>query len=161
MRCLQCSAQMRKTRENFKYAASGLPGVTLMNVEVNRCPGCGEFEVSIPYIEQLHKLIASELIKKPAPFTAVEVVFLRKYLGWSGIDFAKRIGVAPETVSRWERGKDQMTAPADRALRLMVATRKPETVYELDFFTKIASVKPEDMRFGLKASSKDWHLAPV
>ena len=87
---------MKRTRENFKYVASGLPGVTLLNVEMKRCSSCGEFEVSIPYIEQLHRIIASLLIEKPAPFTAAEITFLRKFLGWSGVDFARHIGVAAE-----------------------------------------------------------------
>jgi hypothetical protein len=48
MTCLQCGAEMRMKRENCKYDASSLPGITLLGVEVSRCPKCGEHEVAIP-----------------------------------------------------------------------------------------------------------------
>ena len=161
MKCLQCGGGMKSSRENYKYTASGLPRVTMLNVEVTRCPKCGEAEVSIPHLEQLHRLIANLLIQKKAPLTGAEVAFLRKFLGWSGVDFASHMGVAPETVSRWERDRDQMAATADRLLRLMVATREPEKTYELELLKGIEFVKPKDMQLGLKVTSKDWGLAAV
>ena len=34
-----------------------------------------------------------------------EIKFLRKSLGWAGVDFAKHMGATPETVSRWETAR--------------------------------------------------------
>jgi len=119
---------MAARREDFDYRASGLP-VVLAPVEVRRCANCGETEVAIPHIEQLHRVIAETVIGKNTRLMPAEVKFLRKYLGWSGSDFARHIGVTPETVSRWENGHDQMAPPADRALRLMVALTTPVSEY--------------------------------
>jgi DNA-binding transcriptional regulator YiaG len=47
-------------------------------------------------------------------FTGEEVRFLRKSLGWSGSDFAKHMGVAEETVSRWENDAAPIGPQADR-----------------------------------------------
>jgi putative zinc finger/helix-turn-helix YgiT family protein len=152
---------MKSRRENFSYSASGLPGVTLKAVEVSRCPNCGEFEVSIPRIEQLHRTLASVLIQKGTPFTGAEIRFLRKFLGWSGSDFAQHIGVTPETVSRWEQGKETMSAPADRALRLMVVTREPAAEYPLERLKDIARGKPKVVRIGLRALAKAWEPVSV
>ena len=58
MMCMRCGAAITVARENFLYTASGLPNVTLVGVEVRRCPSCGEFEVAIPRIEDLHRTIA-------------------------------------------------------------------------------------------------------
>lgn len=66
MNCLQCGSEMKMARENYKYDASGLPGITLVGVEVVRCPNCGEYEVSIPSIEDLHRAIAHPLAYKRA-----------------------------------------------------------------------------------------------
>src|SRR5262245_59210113 len=104
---------------SHRYKESGLPHITLVGVEVNRCRSCGEEEVGIPAIEQLHKTIATALIRKRVPLTPEEIRFLRKYLGLSGIDFAQRMGKAPETVSRWENGGLSMDSAADRLLRMM------------------------------------------
>lgn len=118
-KCTECGEQMVSTREDRPY--SRLPGVLLRGVEVLRCPKCGESEVVIPKPNQLGDLLARHLIEKRDRLVGPEVRFLRAHLGLSGVDLARRMGVAPETVSRWENGKDTMGPVADRLLRLLVA----------------------------------------
>jgi putative zinc finger/helix-turn-helix YgiT family protein len=121
---------MKKTRGDYAYAS--LPGTTLSNVEIYRCPACGEEEVSIPRIEELNRTIARELVRKKTQLAPAEIRFLRKLLGWSGVDFASHFGVTPETVSRWESGKKPMGPVAERLLRLCIATRVPVQDYNLE-----------------------------
>jgi putative zinc finger/helix-turn-helix YgiT family protein len=132
MNCPDCNQPMTSADENYGYAASGLPYVTLVGVEVRRCAACGEHEVVIPKIEQLHRTIAMAVVEKRSRLTAAEIRFLRKYLGWSGVDFARHMGVTAESVSRWENDREQMAAVADRLLRLMVVTQAPVSDYSLD-----------------------------
>ena len=47
MTCMTCGGKSKGARENYRYNATGLPGVTLMNVKVSRCSVCGEHEVAI------------------------------------------------------------------------------------------------------------------
>lgn len=155
MKCVQCGAPTKTKRENVKYEASGLPGVTLVNVEVRRCHACGEYEVVIPRIEQLHRVIAHALIRKSAQVAPPEIVFLRKYLGWSGVDFAQHMGTTPETVSRWERGAKPMSSTADRLLRLMVVTKAPVDDYSLDALRAIEK-KAKPLALRLSVSGKEW-----
>jgi putative zinc finger/helix-turn-helix YgiT family protein len=158
MQCLNCGAQMDTRRENYLYTASGLPHVTLEQIEVSRCPVCGEVEVAIPCIETLHRVIASTLIRKRARLAPEEIRYLRKYLGWSGVDFAARMGVDPAVVSRWENGKDVMGKLADRLLRLLVVTQVPVQDYSADLLTEIAEdVDVRAMRLGLRTDEHDWH----
>lgn len=156
MKCLSCGATMKSRRENFKYDACGLPYVTLVGVEVSRCSKCGEFEVAVPRSEDLHRVIATSVARKRGRLQAAEVRFLRKWLGWSGADFAERMGVSPETVSRWETGAQQMGATADRLLRLMVASREPERDYSLDLLKGIDVAERRPFRLGLKPRSGGW-----
>lgn len=157
MTCLQCGAEMRTARENFKYEASGLPGVTLVGVEVSRCPSCGEYEVAIPSIEQLHRVMAVAVARKRAKLTPAEVRFLRKWLGWSGADFAARMGVTPESVSRWETGVLAMGGTADRLLRLMVLSTQPVADYSLDLLKEVAQDEAAPIRLGMRADERGWH----
>jgi putative zinc finger/helix-turn-helix YgiT family protein len=158
MKCLSCGATMKITRENVRYDASGLPNVTLRNVEVNRCPQCGDEEIAIPKIEDLHRAIAEALITKPARLDAAEIRYLRKYLGWSGADFAAHMGTTRETVSRWEHGTAQMGPQADRLLRLMVATKAPVSDYSLDVLKAISAEKSSHtFRLGLTVARDGWH----
>jgi putative zinc finger/helix-turn-helix YgiT family protein len=160
MTCISCGGQMHTRRENFLYDACGLPNVTLLGVEVNRCLQCGEYEVAIPQIEDLHKAIAQALIRQTSRLDAAEIRYLRKYLGWSGADFATHMGATRETVSRWESGATPIGPASDRLLRLMVATRDPVSEYPLDVLATISKEPPKKaVRWGVKRDEEGWHAA--
>jgi putative transcriptional regulator len=156
MKCMQCGSAMRTTRENFLYGKSGLP-VTLVGVEVSRCKKCGEFEVVIPKIEKLHRAIAMEVIGKRARLVPAEIRFLRKYLGWSGADLARRVGVSVGAVSRWENGREHMGPVADRLLRLMVAHASPDTDYPVEKLAEVAQETPAPLRLEMQPDANGWH----
>jgi putative transcriptional regulator len=139
-RCLACGGPTRTRREKqYRYAECGLPNVVIGNaVRVTTCERCGETYTSIPAIEQLHRQIAAAVIRKKGRLAPVEIRFLRKHLGWSGADFAKRTGTKPETVSRWENGRALMGPQADRLLRLLVARETPVTEYSVDVLAQVA-----------------------
>ena len=161
MNCEQCGGPTTTARENFHYSASGLPNVTLIGVQVTRCPKCGAFEVDIPRIEELHRTIAGEVVTKRAPLTPAEIRFLRKWLGWAGVDFAAHMGVTPETVSRWETGNFGVGASADRLLRMMVVNRAPVQDYSLEMLKAIDESASTPFRLGVEADEKGWHaVAP-
>ena len=110
---------MATKNETHLYDPGGIQA-TLVNVPVHRCATCGDFEVEIPLVLQLNRALADALIRKPTRLTATEIRFLRKALGWSGVDFARHMGVDAATVSRWEAGQ-KMGASAERLLRLAVS----------------------------------------
>ncbi len=155
MTCDSCGSSMLSSRQNHLYKECGLPFVTLQDVEVRRCPSCGETEVVIPRIEELHRAIASAIVTKKSRLTAPEVKFLRKHLGWSGADFASHMGVTVETVSRWENSHDPIGAVADRLLRLMVVTKEPMRDYSIDSLTNLKD-SSEPSRIGLRSSPLGW-----
>lgn len=86
MKCPQCRNEMICKTENHRYAESGLPNVVLVGVEVEHCENCGEHLVSIPDIEGLDRALAMALIRHPGRLAPNEIRFLRKWLGWSGVD---------------------------------------------------------------------------
>ncbi len=73
MKCTECGAMMKVRKETYRYDESGLKHVTLVGVDVARCPRCDNYEISIPHIEELHRLIAKVLIDKSTRFTGEEV----------------------------------------------------------------------------------------
>jgi putative transcriptional regulator len=159
MKCLQCESPMVPRRENHHYRASGLDGVTLVGVEVSRCTHCGAWEVSIPRIETLHRTIALALARKPAPLDGAEIRFLRKNLGWSGIDFALYMGVTAETVSRWENGRLKMGPPADRLLRMMVMNGQHSGHDPLEALKTIRKDGPGRLKLQMRLSRGGWAAA--
>src|SRR5215813_14669976 len=159
MKCPQCRHQMVRSIENHRYTESGLSNVVLVDVEVRRCQNCGEITVSIPRIEELHRTLAMALIRHPGRLAPSEIRFLRKWLGWSGVDFAKHMGVAPETVSRWESMENMkpMGGTAERLLRLAVAHGQPVDEYPIDMLIDISDDQTSDTALlAMKPERTGW-----
>jgi putative zinc finger/helix-turn-helix YgiT family protein len=157
MKCPQCGHQMKTARENYLYKESGLPRVTLVGIEVSRCPSCGEHEAVIPRIEQLHRTIATTIARKAPGLTPAEIRFLRKHLGWSGAVFAAHMGVSAETVSRWENGSTTMGSVAERLLRLATLTREPAGDDSLAVLKDMARTKPAAQRLQVRVEKGRWN----
>jgi putative zinc finger/helix-turn-helix YgiT family protein len=133
MTCDECNAPAAVERSAIRrYDAGGLPHIELHGVEVTRCGSCGAESVAIPRIAQLHRALASIFVTQHRMLAPIEIRFLRKHIGLSGADFAQRMGVARETVSRWETGASTIGAVADRLLRLLVVTHEPSESYAVD-----------------------------
>jgi putative zinc finger/helix-turn-helix YgiT family protein len=133
--------------------------VTLRGVRVASCPKCGEHEVDIPRVEELHRAIARAVIAKPQRLAPVEIRFLRKHLGLAAQDFARHVGTTPETVSRWEKGAKPMGQVADRLLRLMVALRDG-LGYSLESLKSVGRSAARPMKLRLQRKPREgWSMA--
>lgn len=157
-KCSNCDRLMKAGRENYLYDESGLRNVTLMGILIHRCAACGNYEVSIPRIEQLHRIIAKSLIEKRTRFTGPEVRFLRKSLGLSSGDFARRMGVTVETVSRWEQNAVPVGPQADRLVRLLVAQGKLAMRYPEEHLALIDSKKAKETRMEIRVVDDQWSV---
>lgn len=147
---------MATENETHLYDPGGIQA-TLVNVPVHRCATCGDFEVEIPLVLQLNRALADALIRKPTRLTATEIRFLRKALGWSGVDFARHMGVDAATVSRWEAGQ-KMGASAERLLRLAVSVGTPIDDYSLEHLTADLSETTEGAPMRFECSDDAWRL---
>lgn len=121
-RCTECRSPVKKiVRESFRYTASGLPNVVLLNVPAYVCTECGEEYTAIPNIQGLHDTLASIIIEKSGQLTSDEVRFLRTWLDIPNVDFASLMGVTPSQASRWASGDSKISSLAGRLLRMLVA----------------------------------------
>jgi putative zinc finger/helix-turn-helix YgiT family protein len=126
MKCPACQHEMQDSLGTHAYRS--LPGVTLVNVPVSSCPRCGEREVEIPAIEELHQTLRDMVVSKAARLTGAELQFLRKYLGLSKEDLALKLAVSPDELAAWERGSE-IPVLADRFLRLLAVRDEPASCY--------------------------------
>lgn len=158
-KCLACGAKTTTRKESHHYTESGLPNVLLLGIEIARCASCGEYFVTIPAMDGLHRAIAHALVEKPGRLTHDEVRFLRKHMGLSAVDFARLIDASPATVSRWERGTQPMGGMAERLLRLMVVTREPIKDYSIEDLARPADASSPAASLRLKPGRAGWALA--
>jgi putative zinc finger/helix-turn-helix YgiT family protein len=153
--CRECGNSMQTSRENHRYTESGLPNVTLLNMEVHRCSDCGAVSMPIRNIEGLHRAIAFTVARQRARLSGAEIRFLRKHLGLSAEDFALTIGVTASTVSRWENEREPMGVVAERLLRLMALWGKPVAEYPLEKLREVAQDSPVP-RISARLTGKTW-----
>lgn len=161
-KCPKCRAEaMRVESGPLRYESGGLPHVVLMGVETGRCGQCGAEVLSIPRIAQLHDAIAVVLATKPTRIAPLEARFLRKHLGLSTEDLAARMGVARETVSRWEspRSAQPTGGAAERLLRLMALRERPVEEYPSERLADIRDDGTSEELLRFEAGGKGWHVA--
>jgi putative zinc finger/helix-turn-helix YgiT family protein len=120
--CPICQKKGKTHKGKYHYTESGLNHVWLIGVEIFKCE-CGEIFAFIPCVQELHKLMAEDLIKKEDQLSGREIRFLRKHMGLKAKDFAKELGVRNVTVSRWENGDYSPSESFDRFIRLLYAAR--------------------------------------
>lgn len=125
MKCDVCNQQFRYRRAEgdrpYSYVVDGVR-MYLRGIRVMSC-ACGE-NADIPRQAALHRLIASALIESGETLTGDHIRFLRKFCGFSSKDFAAKLGIEPETMSRIETGKQGVTGTVDQFVRMLArATR--------------------------------------
>ena len=146
-RCFNCGGTLSSRRETRRYGR-GID-VVLVGIEVRHCSDCGEEEVVIPRIKELHEAIAQDIARRPGLLSPGEVRFLRTHMGFSSKDFARHMGVSPETVSRWENPTNPMKIrrTADRFIRFSVLSGTRFQDYEPPSFEGDETTPGETPRY--------------
>lgn len=160
MKCLMCRGKMTKRIVEHRYVESGLKNVILKNIEMFICRECGEEEIGFPNLQQLHNLISNVIASQEQRLLPEEIRFLRSHLGFSGSDFAKAIGVTPETVSRWENGHEEMKISHERLLRILILYQfGPFRDYHKDLPHLGAKERKSNIRQVFKIVENRWKKA--
>jgi putative zinc finger/helix-turn-helix YgiT family protein len=162
-KCYKCDSDLETITDlPYHYKESGLDYIWLVEILQYRCKKCGEVSVEIPHVNELHLLIGKYVVCKKELLTGPEVKFLRKEIGMKSKDMAAALSIGAETYSRWENGKQLITAPHDKGLRMiyvMNASEKMGRVLSqnsrsalLDIAAKKAPQKSKKIQFSLS----DW-----
>ena len=144
--------------DRYHYIECGLSQIFLRGIETLICQnsGCADKIVAIPNIEKLHELIADEIAVQKNKLLPEEIKFLRKYLGFSGRDFGKKIGVSSETVTRWERGKLNMKEAVERLLRVLILSKAGPFIDYEDLEKFATTKRSTPLKRSFKISKKIW-----
>ena len=148
MLCLNCDAEMTCKKKTYHYKECGLDNIYLDNIDVCSCQKCGEEEVCIPNIPDLHRLIGKRLVMQKQPLSGKEVRFLRKHSGLAAKRLAEIIAVDGATLSRWENENQPISPQNDRLIRMIycaimeIPTSELKSIVE-DDFAEISREKTE------------------
>lgn len=120
-RCVRCGgAALLSVMSDEKVKVGDL--VFAVAVPATKCDGCGEVYVSGKVGRRMELEVARNLAERGF-FTGEAFRFMGKALGMRAVDLAELLGVAAETVSRWETGKLAMDRCTFAAVAAMVSDR--------------------------------------
>ena len=159
--CRRCKLRglVKEECPERSYSVPGLP-VILHHSEVVCCPSCGYCDDTLPDLDGLRGAIAQAVAAKRGRLTPAEIRFLRRRLGWSGLEMAIHMGSTPETVSRWENGRTPMGTTADRLLRALVALRAGGAGFSFGRFRMVARGEPRATRIDVEFRAGQWRPLP-
>src|SRR5438445_6768235 len=115
MNCSECGNDVvlvKKTKVH--YDGIRVENLYLRNCEVEVCRHCGTESPVVRNIKKVHRMIGLGVALQPAKLSGDEVRFLRRVMRMTAVEWAARIGIAPETFSRWENGR----SPAQQVEKL-------------------------------------------
>jgi transcriptional regulator with XRE-family HTH domain len=127
----------------FQFVDSGLSNVYLVGIRYFVYPD-GRVVPEIPAVKQLMQLIARDLIERESALSGDEIRFLRKRLGQKQVDFARAIGLEPETLSRAENDHQRLNESNDKLIRLYYALASDDA--------NLAELRKE-----LRSMMEEWH----
>ena len=147
MKCHKCSSEMNRAKLSHVIEV----GADRFEVEVLgwECPEDGETLVEGDQIERAELAVASELACA-GRVNKDSFRFLRVVLRWSGREAAERLGVTPETISRWENGQRELERFAWLVLASIVRDKKDKRDDTQQLLDVVNHPRP------LKTSLKPW-----
>jgi putative zinc finger/helix-turn-helix YgiT family protein len=120
--CVECGGPVSmRILPRYKDLQIGVAVDLVNTVEETTCKNCGEQEVSFPDFNGLLAAIAVARVKTPVKLKGEEIRFLRKALELTAKELATHLGMRDETISRWENNKENISPPAEKLLRVLVA----------------------------------------
>ena len=127
----ECGEKSRVVRGDYLFEESGLDNVVLRKAKLLKCDQCGSVTPLLSNINQLMQVIASALVLKPSELAGKEIRFLRKYIGLTGEQFGRKLGLTKEHVSRIENEKHPVGTQTERLIRYVSISAVPELQPEM------------------------------
>jgi putative zinc finger/helix-turn-helix YgiT family protein len=163
-KCFECGSSLKISKDkSYNYKESGLDNIILVGIKQSYCSKCKETFVTIPKVEVLHRAIGKAICCKKALLDAGEIKFLRKELHLKGKEFARSLGITPETVSRWENNNQTISEGEDRLIRtlyMMFVSEQVDEVVHQDILKLFSSLPLKRKRLTrkpkIKLSPVDW-----
>jgi len=118
MRCGKCNGLMeRSVKPEHVEDLGGLVVKVLNAVVVQRCASCSDEMTGIPDIQGLARAAAMVRALNPARLLGKEVKFIRKALDMTQKQFAEKMELSHEHVSRWENDHNGVGGLSEKLVR--------------------------------------------
>jgi DNA-binding transcriptional regulator YiaG len=113
---------MEEVMGAYRYTECGLDNVMIEGMTVLVDDG-GEKAMTIPNVNALHRVIALGIVNRKSGMNGKQLRYLRTEMGMTQAQLAVVVHRESLTISRWERGEDQIDSNAEALIR-MCATQE-------------------------------------
>lgn len=133
-KCMECENEMLRYIKPEHTEDLGGVVVCIRNaVLVERCNTCGEEESTIPDMRGLVCAAALARALNPVRLSGKEIKFIRRALRMTQKEFANKVDVAIETISRWENDAQGCGGFTEKTLRHNVCALLREHAPAIDY----------------------------
>lgn len=98
------------------YTESGLKNVYIDGILIEQDDD-GDDTITIPAINELHKVIALGIVSHEKGIDGAELRFLRTEMGKTQAELAALVHRDKQTIGRWERGESEIDSTAEALMR--------------------------------------------
>jgi len=116
-RCSKCKGLMERTVKAEHVEDLGGLVVKVKNAVVLQTCSCGEEMTAIPDPEGLARAAAIARALNPVALAGKEIRFMRRVLDMTQKEFAEKMELTPETVSRWENDHNGIGGMSEKLVR--------------------------------------------
>ncbi len=116
--CPACGTRMARSEAPLGHVVNGVR-VTVSGLAHLRCPACGEGVLDYDESRELQRRAVECYRKDNDLLAAAEIRALRESLGLTRSQLARLLRLGPNTVSRWESGRNAQSASMDLLLRIV------------------------------------------
>ena len=116
--CSRCGTTMVERRAQLRLPVNG-EDVAVPSALHMHCPKCDEIVLRSPDARRLQQDAISVYRKKHGLLSAAEIKAIRERINLTQAEFARLLRLGPNTISRWESGRNVQTAAMEMLLRLI------------------------------------------
>lgn len=138
------------------YRQCGLDDVYLINGYTIHETSYGG-GVSVENVDGLHQAIARNIVRHKRMLGAKEIRFLRKMLGFTQADLARKLRYDTQSVARWEKGQTEINGASDLCIRAFYLGRETEGVNLLQLAEDLAELNIIDFPQYFVERPDGWH----
>jgi len=120
MKCIECGYKTKEERQERTLQLDLPYHVVVRDSPLHVCPNCGAEYPGVTAPGRTFEALARWIAQRPGRLHGSEVRFIRNAMGWSQEQLGRRLGVAVETISRWENAKRPVGHQSELALRFLV-----------------------------------------
>ena len=137
------------------YTECGLPNVIISGLH-NEVDDGGDAIITIPAINELHRVIAEGIVRHDNGMSGDELRFLRTEMGLTQAELARLVHRDKQSIGRWERSEVELDSSAEVIIRMM-AIEKLKLKVNLDVEEIALSTIPtvEEQPINIRAVAGD------